>query len=114
MNTRVWQWTIPVATFFFGVFIGTRPQLDLSEKLTAGDLLNACVTVFIAVVLGVLYNKHFSDTRVEKDLLIAHSREVSAAISTARGHFLEAYPGPPAQAVDTRILATTKNTSSLL
>lgn len=80
--TAVVVWTVCV--FFVGVLAGVHPVLDISERLTAGDVLSALVTILVAAGLGVLFQRSFSEARAEKEFLFDQAKEVGTAVRRIR------------------------------
>lgn len=105
--------TLTFGAFLLGGLVGGTPYFDINDRLSAGDLLNAIVTVLVAVVLGVVFQKSFSETRVEKDLLIAHAKDVIGAAKDLRTTFLNMYDDEdvPTADQDSRLLAAVRMTS---
>lgn len=106
--------TVAVAAFVLGGFAASTPAFDIDAPLTAGDVLNALMTVLIAIVLGVMFQKNFSEDRVEKDLLIAQGQDIVAAVKEVRVAFLEMNEGTPPPAADRRLMAALRLLSYLI
>ena len=83
--------TLLLTGFVGGLVVAPVRVLEFDAKLSMGDLLNALVTLLVAVALGVIFQRNFSADRVERDLLIAQIREVGAAMKAARELVVRAY-----------------------
>jgi len=86
--TSVSRIALAVATLLVGVLIGVlvtvRGPITVSPTLGVGEILNAFVTVVIAVALADLLTRRATDRRVEKDLLLQDCADVRAAVLAVR------------------------------
>ncbi len=103
--------TILLAAFLLGLFAGKTPAFDFNERLTSGDIVNALTTLIVVVVLGIVFQKAFSENRVEKDLLIAQIREAVAAMKAVRDLFFQAHTTQTSDELDRAILVALRGVS---
>lgn len=86
--TLVLGLVIGFATGYFGRLLFT---IELKKELGLGDLLNFAAVVIFAFLLQNYLQKHFSDSRVEKDHLIGIIGQAQDTISQIRKDFFDAF-----------------------
>lgn len=103
-----------VCSLLAGVLAMTLSGVDWRQPVTPGDILDPLITLLVAALLGALFQRQFSEARVEKDILLAQARETGLAMRAAREVFLKAYFDTSSDQLDREVIASLRNTSSHL
>ena len=114
MTSRFLQCALLLCVFLFGWVAGQIPALEINRQFGVGDLFRAAVTILVAYMLGVIFHRNFSEVRAEKDLFLAHVKEIDGAMKATRTLFLRAYFDGKSEKLEREILASLRNVSNSL
>ena len=88
-------WLAAFVSFLFGLALGLAASnlgsLGFQLELRLADILNWIIILVLAALLRWHWERNFSEVRVEKDLLIEHSKEAIKTLRQVRTSFLVRY-----------------------
>lgn len=88
-------WLAAFVSFLFGLAAGLSASnlgsLGFQFELRLADILNWIIILVLAALLRFHWERNFSEIRVEKDLLIEHSKEAIKTLRQVRTCFLTRY-----------------------
>jgi hypothetical protein len=90
-------WSLGALLFLIGTLIGwlvsKLPHPTLRDTVDAGGVLGVITTLTVATFLHHIYNRSFSRSRAQTDMLVEYARDVKSALDQVYESFLPCESG---------------------